>query len=37
LATRAKSIFTPVRREGAPAAAQRLISADHRMHSETSS
>jgi vancomycin aglycone glucosyltransferase len=35
VATRVQSIATAVRRDGAPAAAQRLISADHRTHSET--
>ena len=35
VAARARSIATAVRRDGALAAAQRLIGADHRTHSET--
>jgi vancomycin aglycone glucosyltransferase len=37
VAARAHSIATAVRRDGALSAAQRLISADHRTHSETGS
>jgi vancomycin aglycone glucosyltransferase len=37
VAARAQSLATAVRRDGALAAAQRLISADHRTHSETGS
>jgi vancomycin aglycone glucosyltransferase len=37
VAARARSIATAVRRDGAQAAAQRLISADHRTHPETGS
>jgi vancomycin aglycone glucosyltransferase len=37
VAARAQSIATAVRRDGAQAAAQRLISADHRTHVETGS
>jgi vancomycin aglycone glucosyltransferase len=37
VAARAQSIAMAVRRDGAQAAAQRLISADHRAHSETGS
>jgi vancomycin aglycone glucosyltransferase len=37
VAARARSIATAVRRDGAQAAAQRLMSADHRTHAETGS
>lgn len=37
VAARAQSIATAVRRDGAQAAARRLVSADHRTHSETGS